>query len=221
VKVFTDVIQGSEEWLSLRKGRPTASRFSDIITAAKGDLSKSSTDYICELIGECFAPDFKYWEGNKFTERGTELEPEARDCFAAELCATVKQVGFCLSDDGISGCSPDGLLVDAHGNYYAGLELKCPTPKVHIGYVLDGVLPNKYRQQVHGSMAVTGLNEWHFWSYFPGIRHFHIVVKRDEYTEKLTQSLGQFVSEYRAVREVAMPKLMITAAQLDEGKAGV
>lgn len=214
MKVFADLIQGTDEWLRIRKGHPTASRFSDIITAAKGDLSKSASGYIRELIGECFCPEFQYFAGNKFTERGKELEPEARNAFAVEAGLVVEQVGFCLSDDGVSGCSPDGLIrADTQaGPYLAGVEIKCPTPKIHVGYVLDGVLPDEYKQQVHGSMAVTGLNEWHFWSYFPGMRHFHLVVKRDEYTEKLAQSLALFVNEYKAAHAIAIPRLRIGKA---------
>lgn len=209
MKVFTDVVQGTPEWLQLRKGRPTASRFSDIITAAKGELSKSSKGYIRELIGECFCPEFQYWEGNKFTERGTLLEPDARSQFEQLTGKAVRQVGFVLSDDGICGCSPDGLILDSVGEYCAGLELKCPTPKTHIEYVSDGVLPEAYKQQVHGSMAVTGLTEWHFLSYFPNMQPFHILVQWDDYTEKLKDSLSVFVSDYKATRDVLIPKLKI------------
>lgn len=209
MKVYKELIQGSPEWLQVRKGHPTASRFGDIITAKTCEVSKSSTGYIRELIGECFCPEFEYWSGNKFTQRGTEIEPEARDSFAAETGLAVEQVGFCLADDGICGCSPDGLIVDSSGQYIAGLELKCPTPKVHVGYVLDGVLPDEYKQQVHGGMAITGLNEWHFWSYFPGMRHFHLVINRDEYTEKLSAGLAAFGVQYKAAFASALPRLQI------------
>jgi len=209
MKAFTEITQGTPEWLQLRKGRPTASRFSDIITAAKGELSKSSKGYIRELVGECFCPEFQYWEGNKSTERGTMLEPEARAQFSELTGKEVRQVGFVLADDGICGCSPDGIIIDQAGIYMAGLEIKCPSPKVHIEYVSDGVLPDAYRQQVHGSMAVTGLNEWHFFSYFPGMRPFHILVGWDDYTEKLQDSLAVFVSEYKATRDILIPKLKL------------
>jgi len=214
MKVFADIIQGAEEWKLIRKGKPTASRFSDIITAAKGDLSKSAEGYIRELIGECFVPDFEYWAGNAFTERGTLLEPEAREAFVAESSRPVVEVGFVLAEDGICGCSPDGLIVGSSGEYVAGLEIKCPTPKEHIGYVLDGVLPDRYRQQVHGSMAVTGLNEWHFWSYFPGLKPLHALVQRDDYTAKIEKALASFVEQYRAAMSVAKSKLQIPAELL-------
>lgn len=209
MNIIRDLVQGSEEWKRVRKGKPTASRFSDIITAAKGELSKSSKGYMRELIGECFAPDFEYFSGNAATERGTTLEPEARRLFADMYAMTVEEVGFVIADDGICGCSPDGLILDAAGEPCAGLEIKCPSPKVHIGWVLDGGLPDDYKQQVHGSMAVTGLTEWHFFSYFPGLQPHHVLVGWDDYTEKLKDGLASFVSDYRTQLSTAIPKLKI------------
>lgn len=208
MKIIRDLIQGSDEWKVVRKGKPTASRFSDIITAAKGELSKSSTSYIRELIGEVFCPDWEPWQGNQFMERGKEFEQEARECFAAETQLNVEEVGFCIADDGICGCSPDGLIFE-NGNPITGVEIKCPIPKTHIQYVMEGGLPDDYRQQVHGSMAVTGLNHWHFFSYFPGMRHHHVIVQRDEYTTKIEAALKDFVEKYREAMEIAMKKLAL------------
>lgn len=209
MRVFRDIVQGTDEWKRVRKGKPTASRFSEIVTTAKGDLSKSSRGYIRELIGECFAPDFEYFSGNAFTERGTLLEPEARAAFADMTGLTVAQVGFVLADDGICGCSPDGLILDPDGEPMSGLEIKCPSPKVHVGWALDGGLPDDYKQQVHGSMAVTGLTEWHFFSYFPGMRPHHVHVGWDDYTEKLRDALALFVADYKTQMAEAVKKLSI------------
>lgn len=209
MKVIKELQQGTSEWLQARCGRPTASRFSDIITAAKGDLSKSAKGYIRELIGQTFCPEWEYGFKTKEMQRGNDLEPEARRAFCEATGLTVEEVGFCIRDDGISGCSPDGLIVDSEGVYMAGLEIKCPSPKTHIEYVMDGGLPDTYRQQVHGCMAVTGLTEWHFWSYFPGMKPHHVVVHWDDYTEKLASSLDQFVADYKEARAIALPKLQI------------
>lgn len=208
MKIYADIQQGTDEWKRLRKGKPTASRFSEILTAT-GALSKSSRGYIMELIGECFAPDFEYFYGNAYTERGTAVEGEAREAFSQKTGLTVCQVGFVVGDDGVCGCSPDGLILDSASVPMAGVEIKCPTPKVHIGYVMDGVLPDTYKQQVHGSMAVTGLTEWHFFSYFPGLQPLHVVVGWDDYTEKLADSLKAFVTEYRTQMAIAVKKLTL------------
>lgn len=209
MKVFKDLEQGTDEWKAIRKGKPTASRFSDIITAAKGELSKSATGYIRELIGECFCPEWEPWQGNIFMERGKELEAEAREAFKVQTGHKIETVGFVIADDNICGCSPDALITDDLGNYISGAEIKCPIPKTHVGYVMDGGLPDAYKQQVHGSMAVTGLKEWHFWSYFPGMRPHHIIIQRDEYTEKIAAALKDFVSDYRSEMDIAIQKLAL------------
>jgi len=233
MKVFPHVLQGSEAWMAMRKGRPTASNFDKIITAAKGDLSKQRFDYMATLISECFCPEFVTWTGNFATDRGNELEPEARQAFTDHTGLNVVQVGFCTQDNGVVGCSPDALILnpshqDAEEDcqcddqilgeycgycdwepYIAGVEIKCPFPATHVKYVADGVLPDDYKQQVHGSMAVTGLNEWHFWSYFPGMRPFHLKIERDAYTTKVESALEQFMIEYGELSARVKPQLII------------
>src|SRR5260221_147329 len=139
MKVYPDIIQGSDEWLQFRIGKPSASRASDIITAAKGDYSKSARKYICSLIADCFSPeeDVPKFETLAMT-RGKDLEPVSRDAFRAETGLSVVEVGFVMSDDGICGCSPDGLIPDGAGGWLAGLEIKCPLKEVHAEYVFEG-----------------------------------------------------------------------------------
>lgn len=218
MKIFHDLEQGTDEWLAIRKGKPSTSKLGNIITAAKGELSKSRVGYIRELIGECFAPEWEEFAGNKYTERGVEMEPEARDAFRTVIDFPVVEVGGVLADDGVSWCSPDGLIFNPldDDEIVSGVEIKCPSPKVHVGYVLDGVLPSEYKQQVHGAMAITGADCWHFWSYFPGLRPFHLVVNRDEYTEKVSTALATFVTEYKTALGEATPLLAIP----DELKEG-
>jgi len=209
MQVFKDIIQGSPEWKLLRKGKPTASNFDQIVTPT-GLPSKSAKGYMRELIAECFCPDYEYFSGNRYTEQGKQLEPEAREWFVAKLSPSlrVEQVGFVLSDDGVAGCSPDSLIFCGE-KPFNGLEIKCPSPKVHINYVLDGELPDEYRAQVHGSMVVTGLRNWTFLSYYPGIRPLCIPVAWDSYTDKLAAALSQFVTDYKAAMKDAVPKLQL------------
>jgi hypothetical protein len=210
--------QGSEAWFDARKGRPTASRFSDFITPAKCDLSKSATNFALELISECFFPQHAAFFGTPWTDRGVDIEPEARAAFTELTGYKVEQVGFVTRDDGVVGCSPDGLItyLDEKFNYCEGLELKCPAPKTHVRYVFEGVLPDEYKLQVHGSMAVTGLDRWHFFSYAPGVQPFHLVVQRDAYTEKLSATLDEFLILYADLREKMIPRLMISTPTTEQ-----
>jgi hypothetical protein len=211
MKIHKGFLQGSEEWFALRRGRATASNFKKIITPAKGEYSKQASGYMRDLLVECFTPDYAKFLGTFWTERGTELEPEARKAFEEHTGLTAEQVAFVTSErwQHVVGCSPDSLIKDDSGEYVAGLEIKCPSPYTHAEYIEEGVLPDEYKAQVHGSMAVTGLDRWHFFSYFPGLAPFHLVVTRDTYTDKLTEALDKFVIEYGAYRERMTPKLQM------------
>jgi hypothetical protein len=103
------------------------------------------------------------------------------------------------------------LILNANGFSIAGLEIKCPSPFTHAEYIEAGVLPDQYKAQVHGSMAVTGLDQWHFFSYFPGLQPLHLVVTRDDYTAKIEAAIDQFVIEYGAYRQMMTPKLQLKA----------
>ena len=207
--VMENVRQGSEQWFAIRRGRPTASNFSRILTAKKVELAAARWTYMDELISECYWPELNTWSGNFWTDRGEELEPIARAEFVKRTGLLVKEVGFITRDDGIVGCSPDGLVVDADGKWLSGLEMKCPAPKTHVQYVREGELPDAYKAQVHGSMAVTGLDTWHFFSYCPRLQPFHILVERDAYTERLSNALDTFLIEYQGVLSEVRPKLTL------------
>lgn len=202
--------QGSELWLAVRRGRLTASQFHRIITAKGGKESKGRKGYIHELIAECFCPDWVKWLGNDYTDRGTELEPQARECFESMTGLKLKQEGFITMDGhDLIGYSPDSLVVGADGKPFAIFEAKCPIPKTHVEWYMEGELPAKHAAQVHGAMAVTDLNEAHFFSYYENLSPFHLVVKRSEYTERLKESLLSFEQEYLKAREEFIPKLQL------------
>lgn len=213
MKIHQGFLQGSEEWFALRRGRATASNFKKIITPAKGEYSKQASGYMRDLLVECFTPDYAKFLGTFWTDRGTEMEPEARKAFEAHTGLTTEQVAFVTADrwQHVVGCSPDSLIKDASGKYVAGLEIKCPSPFTHAEYIEDGVLPDEYKAQVHGSMVVTGLPRWHFFSYFSGLQPFHLVVERDDYTAKLEAAIDRFIIEYGAYRERMRPKLQLKA----------
>lgn len=158
-----DVAQGTPEWRAARCGIPTASCFDKIIRPSDGKLSASADKYLARLLAE-------WWTGQPIDdyvsphmERGTELEGEARDWYSWDSGHDVQQVGFCTTDDGLVGCSPDGL-VEPDG----GLELKTPGIETHMVYLLD---PKKlvadYRCQVQGCLMVTGRKWWDLCSFSP------------------------------------------------------
>lgn len=185
--------QYSPEWFYHRCGIPTASEFDSIITPAKGEQAKWDT-YIHRLIADLYRPDYGIAEDYVSTamENGSLIEPEARDWYAFQTGNKVEQVGFCTTDDGRFGCSPDALVGDD-----GVLELKCPEPHTHVGYLLAGVLPPKYRPQCHGHLIVTGRAWLDFMSFSNGLPPLLVRVKPDEYTEKLRTLLDGFWTAYQ------------------------
>lgn len=186
--------QYSPEWWELRRGIPTASNFNRILTPKNGKLSSQAEDYICELIGERVQLDPNLLTENPMTpamRHGADCEDEARRFYELYRGVDVRQVGFCTTDDGRFGCSPDGLVGED-----GGLELKCPQLKTQARYVLAGVLPDEYRPQVHGALIVTGRKWWDFLSYAAGLPPLLVRVFPDEYTELLRQALEEFHARY-------------------------
>lgn len=189
--------QYSPEWWEVRRGIPTASQFDKILTPT-GKASAQADDYAAELIGDicCLNPNF-------LTERpmtramanGRDMEPEARRWFEMEKECRVQQVGFCVSDDGRFGCSPDGLVGED-----SVLELKCPMAKTQVKYLLDGGLPAEYRPQCHGHLLVTGRPVVWFCSYAPGLPGLIVKVVPDEYTVKLAAALAVFSEKFQAAK---------------------
>jgi hypothetical protein len=192
--------QGSPEWFKHRRGIPTASEFGRILTPKRLHLSESADRYIEELIAERLCEQLPEGVEN-FTSRsmrfGIETEDEARSYFKLRTGFDAVKCGFCVTEDGTIGCSPDALVYDGD-TLIGGLELKCPEAKTHIRWLLGKSLPEEHKPQVHGGMIVTGLDRWWFMSYRPDLKNqnvekgFILSVKPDVYTDMLIQALGEF-----------------------------
>ena len=180
--------QGSEEWLALKLGRPTASEFHKIVTPGKADPSKTARSFAIRLVAEKLLNEqIVAFEQTEWMSRGKELELEAVRAYELQTDETTQQIGFVLADHGRYGASPDRLVGDA-----GLLEIKCPAPHTHLGYLLDG-FDQDYRPQVQGQLLICE-REWDDWiSYhhiWPMVR---VRAPRDEpYILKLKSALEQF-----------------------------
>lgn len=175
--------QGSHEWLQSRLGCPSGSGFDKLITAT-GKPSSQAEGYVNQLIAELLTGETTYVKKTEWMERGNELEPDARLYYEIATGNTVSEVGFCKREGRHEyGVSPDGLIGDN-----GGLEIKCPSPSVHVAYLRAGVLPTKYTQQVQGCLLVTEREWWDFLSYHPEMPALLVRVHRDEGYIKLLQA---------------------------------
>lgn len=185
---IVDVIQGSDAWDELRRGVPTASRFGDIITPAKAQLSTSWKAYAAELIatelGVAVPAPPSFW-----MEWGVEHEPYAVKAYETIRGITTAAVGFVWPDEHERyGCSPDRLVGDD-----GLLETKCPKPETLLEYHINGVFPPAYRPQVQGQLLITGREWCDFFAFHPQLAPFLIRVERDEkYIQSLSDALDEF-----------------------------
>jgi exodeoxyribonuclease (lambda-induced) len=108
-----DYPQGSEEWLSARKGCITGSHFKDCRDKLKsGAPSKACISYAHDTARERVGGKAPSKFTNSAMKFGTEQEPLARLAYEAITGNLVEEVGFFTTEDGLFGLSPDGLISD-------------------------------------------------------------------------------------------------------------
>jgi len=194
--------QRSEEWVKARCGIPTASSFDKIVTS-KGEPSKQRNGYLYQLAAERLSGTHEESYTSAAMEQGIEREEQARWIYAMYREIVVDEGKFCLSDDGQYGCSPDGL-VGSDGL----VELKCPIGKTQVEYLLAGVLPTAYFQQVQGQLLITGCQWCDFVSYYPSLPRFEVRIEPDHaFLQKLRTALDEFCSELDAITHCIEQKL--------------
>lgn len=187
--IIRDIEQGSDSWHKMRVGNPGASNLDKIITSA-GKISTSRKKYLYQMAGEILAGEKEESFASATMNRGTELEPKAREVFCFATGHEVEEVGLVYPDELRRWhVSPDGLLVGQK----RGIEIKCPMLSTHVEYLDKGKLPTKYKCQVQGSLLCTGYESWFFVSYYPGIKPLIIEVSRDE---KLIALMKEAIEEF-------------------------
>lgn len=162
-----NVEQGSTDWLSLRVGKITASRYKDARdfnapTAAekkegktRGKPSAKCIAYAAQVAVERIAQQsiekvFENWQ----MREGREQEPHARNAYDVETGHVVQEVGAITTDDGLFLYSPDGLI--GHDGL---LEIKTLlSADVICKVVGDGDL-SAYMDQCMGGLWLTG-RQW-------------------------------------------------------------
>lgn len=201
MKILT-MPQGSAEWALARLGIPTASQADKLLTPKKLEPSASAKKYMLTLLAEWLVGYPMENAGNGFTDRGTDMEAEARCAYELMQDVEVRQVGFLLRDDGKFGGSPDGLVGDE-----GGVEIKCPALTTMIGYHLNpATFADEYRGQCQALMYVSGRAWWDQFAYnpqLPAILHRH---ERDErYMAALDVAIAALWADMDAAREQLEP----------------
>jgi hypothetical protein len=125
------------------------------IISPTGQESKQADKYMNRLIAEIITGQSEEsFAGNAHTERGNEFEQEAADYYAALNDLELQPAGFCLTDDGAIGCSPDRLIGEQ-----GILEIKTGLCHIFIESAVNEKLEQEHRPQTQAGLLVTG-RQW-------------------------------------------------------------
>ncbi len=170
IRVFSDMEQGSIQWMEARCGLLTASEFDRIITPSlKIAANAKERAHLWELVAQRIS---NYVEPTYISDsmlRGHEDEIRARDLYSKTFSPVV-ECGFVTNDKwGFTlGCSPDGLVGDD-----GLIEIKSRSQKYQVQTVCrhfeTGEMPEEYLLQVQGQLLVTGRKWCDFISYSGGL----------------------------------------------------
>lgn len=187
--------QGGEAWLAARRGVVTGSRFKDARDKLKsGQPSKACLDYARDVARERCGGSSPTKFQNAAMRTGVEQEPVARAMYEAHTGHMVDEVGLFVTDDGLFGLSPDGLINDD-----GVLEIKTMVSSDTLFTALVDGDVSAYRDQCLGYMWLLG-RQWVdlvLWApdlQSAGCKGLHIVrITRDEDAiEKLEADLMAF-----------------------------
>lgn len=111
-----NIIQKSDEWHNIRAGKITASVMEKFFAnSSRGDgvFSQGALTELNRIVGERVSGQASINSFySKATERGNDLEYDARRLYKIKTFSDVVECGFIESDDHTYGCSPDGLVDD-------------------------------------------------------------------------------------------------------------
>lgn len=223
-------IQGTREWLQARAGIPTASEFGRITSAhqirqaIKNEkpvkLLDGAETYLHELLAERMLHEPQTKAVTMWMQRGSEHEAEAVSYYEMARGVDTEVVGFCTNDEGTIGASPDRLVGEG-----GLLEIKVPSPAIHVGYLLnaDGA-GDDYRVQAMGQLWITGRQFVDIMSYNPGMPEALVRFERDEvFIGMLASAVTEFSEKLEAYtakfREMGWIKDM-EPEQIEDGDYG-
>jgi hypothetical protein len=191
IEIF-DCPQGSDEWFQCRMGIPTASQFHTVMAKGEGKTRKT---YLYKLAAEIVTGEPMEHFGNQHTDRGHEMEPEARDLYAFKHDCEPEIVGFIRN--GNKGGSPDSI-VGTDGM----VEIKTKLPHLQIECLLNDRVPPEHRAQCQGNLWVAE-REWiDFVSYWPTLPLLTVRAHRDEeYIKTIAAAVDRFNDELAEVVE--------------------
>lgn len=188
-----NVRQGSGEWIAARLGLVTASEADALLTPSFKQREGAGVEtYMFKKLAEKllgYSPD---GANTSHMENGTVAENIARPWYIFTYDVDVEAPGFCVSDCGKFGASPDGLLKDG-----SGLEIKCPAGPNQLRYLVKNEVPPEYRVQCAFGAYVCDAPYWTFVSFHRSLPALVVRVERDPKADAaIKQALADFFEKF-------------------------
>lgn len=187
--------QGTPEWFEARLGKPTASRFSDVIAKTRSGYAASRKNYLAEIVIQRLTRQIPEGYQSPAMVWGIENEPVARLQYSLETGNNTEETSLWLHDKIETGASPDGLI-----GKDGILEIKCPNSATHMETLHSGDIPRQYVAQVQGQMWITGRKWCDFVSFDPRMpENAQMIIIRvsrdDDFIENLEDEILDFLEE--------------------------
>lgn len=175
--------QNTEEWLNIRAGKVTGSKFGTFMANDPGGFGDPAKRYAVQkaierITGRRIVEGFS----NEHTERGHEQEPIAKRLYEDRYFVDVLPGGF--FDCGDYAASPDGLIGED-----GLIEIKSVIAPIHYATLKRGAFDPTYTWQIAGHLDCSGREYCDFVSYcaeFPeGKDLFVHRIYRKDFQEKI------------------------------------
>lgn len=202
--IIIEGVQRSEEWFKNRLGVLTSSSCEDTTTPAKRKT------FLNKILAEMLTGQQEPLPYSPHIEHGVKYEDEARRFYETQTGRKVREVSFIFKNsDKRVGTSPDGLVGDD-----GMLEIKCPSTKVHLSYIVDDKPPSQYMYQMQHQMYVSGRKWVDFFSFDPRLpielrSYLKRVYRDDDMQAKIDISANtviQLIDEFLATHGLTFNK---------------
>lgn len=193
--------QRTPEWYADRLGKVTGSRVNAVVTGGKGATRAA---LLSQLVAERLTGQPTETFTSEAMEWGTEQEPHAINAYSAKTGNLVESAPFVPHPTiEMAGASPDGYVNDD-----ALIEVKCPSTKTMLEYILDQKVPTAYLNQIQFQLAVTGRQHCDFVAYDPRLPpNLQLLIIRVERDDKRIAELETETIKFLAEVEAQVTKL--------------
>lgn len=201
-----NVEQGSIEWLRARLGKVTGTRLGAVMGSKKvqeGLIYELVAEQLTGKPEELFMSNAMVW--------GKEHEDDAIVMYEKQKKVRADRVGFCISKEfPYLGLSPDRLI--GKKTFTKGVEVKAPTTKTVVKYMLEGGIPPEYRWQIVNYFLVcTTMRSLDFVVYDPRIvdpklQLTIVPIKRSDVKSDIEEAKARLV-EFRSQWEEVYKKV--------------